>query len=248
MVALSLCFVGAAQADTFEERFAAPDGFQRVKVDSGSFGAWLRHLPLKAGKPAVLLFDGREKKNQSAHLAVADFELGKRDLQQCADAVMRLRAEYLWSVGKAADICFHLTSGEPLAWAQWNAVKRKRGGFKAYLDQLYAFAGTASLARFDLANVRDSPLQPGEVFIVGGYPGHAVLVVDVVENDKGERRFALVQSYMPAQDIHVLDNPAHPGQPWYEWNNDATLVTPEWTFPVGSLRRFKPARDCLQVN
>ena len=67
-----------------------------------------------------------------------------------------------------------------------------------------------------------------------------MLVADIVENRAtGERRFLLVQSYMPAQDIHVLKNPASAdGSPWYPLDFGDRLVTPEWMFPRESLRRW----------
>lgn len=40
----------------------------------------------------------------------------------------------------------------------------------------------------------------------GGRFGHAVLVLDVAESASDERVFLIAQSYMPAQDIHVLIN------------------------------------------
>ena len=78
------------------------------------------------------------------------------------------------------------------------------------------------------------------MFIKGGFPGHAVLVADVAENAQtGEKRFLLVQSYMPAQEIHVLKNPpAADGSPWYPAAFEGDLVTPEWRFAAGSLRRW----------
>ncbi len=66
------------------------------------------------------------------------------------------------------------------------------------------------------------------MFIKGGFPGHAVLVTDVVVNRAtGERRFLLTQSYMPAQEIHVLINPAAADRSvWYGADFGETLVTP----------------------
>src|SRR5689334_13565037 len=74
------------------EEIPVPDHFERMP-DSG-FGQWLRQMPLKTDK-TVYLYNGEKKQNQSAQFAVLDVSVGKNDLQQCADAVMRLRAEYL---------------------------------------------------------------------------------------------------------------------------------------------------------
>jgi len=55
----------------------------------------------------------------------------------------------------------------------------------------------------------------------------------------GERVFLLVQSYMPAQEIHVLKNPADAGlSPWCRIPTDGPLRTPEWTFRMDELKRF----------
>ena len=57
----------------------------------------------------------------------------------------------------------------------------------------------------------------------------------------GRRAVLLAQSYMPAQDIHVLRKPEAPDNPWYIIEGDGPLATPEWDFPAGSLRRFSEA-------
>lgn len=86
-------------------------------------------------------------------------------------------------------------------------------------------------------------LQPGDVFIKGGSPGHAVIVVDVaIYTQIGKKVFLLAQSYMPAQQIHILVNPANRGlSPWYELsdNDEGKLYTPEWVFEKKDLKRFK---------
>src|ERR1700730_2507018 len=73
-----------------------PPGFNRINEVPGSFGGWLRNLRLKKDK-RVYLYNGSLKQNQSAQFAVLDIPVGKEDLQQCADAVMRLKAEFLFS-------------------------------------------------------------------------------------------------------------------------------------------------------
>ncbi len=83
-------------------------------------------------------------------------------------------------------------------------------------------------------------LSAGDVFIQPGFPGHAVLVVDVARNVRtGRRVFLLAQSYMPAQDIHILQNPAGGALgAWYDVDFGTKFRTPEWTFTAGQLRRF----------
>src|SRR5688572_7433561 len=82
-----------------------PKGFTRTDVPHDSFAGWLRSVPLKKDK-TVYLYNGTRKRNQSAQFAVIDIPTGNKDLQQCADVVMRLRAEYLFRHKIYPDIAF----------------------------------------------------------------------------------------------------------------------------------------------
>ncbi len=249
-------WLNAPAAGSIESRVATPPGWKRLPVAPGSFAAWLRGLPTKPGRPEVHLFNGKLKGNQEAHFAVLDVDTGRRDLQQCADAVMRLRAEYQRQAGQDGEICFRFTDGTEARWKAWTDGQRPKlvgrkmiwekrapadGGypsFRRYLDIVFGYAGTASLVR-ELDKVPDPRrIEAGDVFIQGGAPGHAVIVVDVAEDARGRRAVLLAQSYMPAQDIHILRNPAKPDNPWYIIEGDKFLSTPEWDFAEGSLRRF----------
>jgi hypothetical protein len=229
---------GDPDAPVLEERVAPPPGFARVPLESGGFGAWLRRAPLLPRGTPVLLHTGEPKPNQRIHAAVLDFDVGRRDLQQCADAVMRLRAEYLWSAGRSGEICFRSVRGEKLRWRGGG-----RAAFRRYLDSVFAVANSASLLGELEPVSAAASIEPGDVRIVpaaGGYYGHAVIAMDVAADERGRRIFLLAQSYMPAQSIHLLVNRREPGlDPWYSDARDAELVTPEWTFAPGSLRRFR---------
>lgn len=244
-----------AGATTLSGRFDPPPGFERLDVPDGSFASWLRRLPMQADGARVHLFNGEEKIRQDVHAGVIAIDTGGRDLQQCADAVMRLRAEWLFATGRVKDIAFDVMGGGRVPFSRWAAGERpgpsgknwkakakpdsSYANLRKYLDFIFAYAGTVSLEK-ELVPVADaSSVMPGDVFIKGGSPGHAVLVADVaVSAVTKARRFLLVQSYMPAQEMHVLRNPANPdGSPWYAVP-DGTLVTPEWTFSSGSLRRW----------
>lgn len=237
------------------QRIAPPSGFRREEVVRGSFSDWLRNLPIRSGRPKVHLYSGALKQNQNAHFAVIDIDVSKKNLQQCADAVIRLRAEYLWSTMRRKDICFRFTSGDSAWWHQWAAGSRPKIegrkvswskaakadssylNFRKYLERVFMYAGTYSLKKALLKLDSPHELKAGDVFIKGGFPGHAVIVVDVVENKRKERRFLLAQSFMPAQDMHILKQPGSES-PWYRARDVGLLETPEWTFRYEDARRF----------
>jgi hypothetical protein len=207
----------------------------------------------------VRLHDGSIKPLQQVHAAVVDIDVGRRDLQQCADAVMRLRAEFLFGVGRADEVCFRSVGGDPMPyrayrrglrspagraspWSPLAAADDSHAGFRTYLDRVFGIANTASLSRELRSVAQARQVEAGDVYIEaarGGRFGHAVLVIDVAADAAGERLFLIAQSYMPAQDMHVLVNPGERGlSPWYRTTADGSLRTPEWDFPAGALRRF----------
>jgi len=238
-------------------RFAPPRGCRRVAVAAGSFGSWLRNLPLLPTGTAVHLYNGALKTPQSVHAAVLNIDVGSRDLQQCADAVIRLRGEYLFAQNPA-QVHFHLTSGDDIRFSDWyggrgfrvngSAVepaprpveKPTHAVFRRYLDQIFTYAGTLSLAREMTARPL-AQVQPGDVLVHGGSPGHAVIVLDVAEQPATGRRYVLLaQSYMPAQQIHVLRNTQEPALgTWFAVDGQASRFdTPEWTFGGDELKQF----------
>lgn len=222
-------------ARTLAQLIPPPSGFRRVAAAPGSWADWLRGLPMKPAGAAVLTYTGARKWRQDVHVAVVDIDIGDRDLQQCADAIMRLRAEWLYGSGRAEEIAFNYTDGTRHALPA--ETRGKYPAFRRYMNKVFAYAGTYSLSR-ELKPATGN-IQIGDVFIKGGFPGHAVLVADLVENASGEKRFLLLQSYMPAQDIHVLKNPADADAgPWYSASFTGDLATPEWVFAAGSRKRW----------
>jgi hypothetical protein len=245
------------EGKNIRERILVPDGFERIPLDEKSFGFYLRNLPLKPHGTDVFLYNGEIKSNK-VHVAVIDMEIGSLDLQQCADAVIRLRSEYLYARKLYGLIHYNFTNGFRADYAKWalgyridvkgNQVKWIKLAeisyeykvFRQYLDVIFTYAGTYSLAQ-EMVSVAYRDIQPGDVFIRGGSPGHAVIIVDVALNkSNGRKIYLLAQSYMPAQDIHVLKNPSDPElSPWYEVNlTSETISTPEWDFKAEDLRRF----------
>jgi Domain of unknown function (4846) len=242
---------------TIAQRFQLPAGFVRQELPTKSFAYYLRNLPLKPANSQVHLFDGRLKARQTVHAAVVDMDTGDRDLQQCADAVMRLRAEHLFAQKQYDQLHFKLTNGFEMDYAKWrqgyrvrvdgnktewyatNTLSTNYESFRKYLDLVFMYAGTLSLSK-EMKPKQVQDLSIGDVFIQGGSPGHAVIVVDVaIKGSTGEKVFLLAQSYMPAQEIHVLVNPNDKVlSPWYSGDFGEELVTPEWTFKRDMLKSF----------
>jgi hypothetical protein len=243
----------APVARSLERSFDPPPGYRRVALTPNSFAAWLRGMPLKPDGAPIMLFDGRERAQQSGAAAIIDIDIGGRDLQQCADAVIRLRAEFLYSASKRPALKFDFTSGDTYAFqdwlqgrtpkiggnrVQWVAGERKadnHASLRRWLDVIFTYAGSLSLQR-ELKPVALATIEAGDVLIQGGSPGHAVIVLDVARDAADRPAILLAQSYMPAQSVHVLRNPA--GGVWYRLEDKASIVTPDWRFSPKDLRRF----------
>lgn len=238
------------------DRFPPPEGYELIGHSAG-FGEYLSHIKLLPGKSKVHLYNGELKSNQQVHVAVLDISVGDKDLQQCADAVMRLRAEYLYQKAAFNLLKFNFTNGFCCDYQHWKdgfrvqindnhcnwqktaAPSTSRKDFEKYLETVFSYAGTMSLEK-ELSPTPIQKIQPGDVFIHGGSPGHAVIVLQVAKNkNSDERMFLLAQSYMPAQEIHILKNPNNENlSPWYQIPDGQVLETPEWTFQTTELRRF----------
>lgn len=255
----------APESDRLSARFATPPaGFTRVDVDQDSFGNFLRNLPLKPAGSPVVDFQGTPLHNGGQHpniVAVADLDIGSKDLQHCADVIYRLNGE--WRYGKGDNnLVYKAVSGQALGYRNYIAGERAiiegkgialkkvaapakdtHALMRGYMDEVFSWAGTASLAR-DAKPVAWSDLQPGDFFVMSGSPyGHAVLVLDVAKDTKGRVALLLGQSYMPAQSFQVLKPAGSNNGVASDWfvvdPSDLAVDTPFWApFPKTSLHRL----------
>jgi hypothetical protein len=168
-------------AESIASRIPVPRGYERSPVTPDSFQDWLRHLPLKSGKASVYLYNGQPKYTQNLHVAVINIGVGTQDLQQCADAMIRLRAEYLYAQRQYSAIHFNFTSGDTASYEQWRQGYRPHiqgnrvtwqlshradssyATFQRYLQTVFMYAGSASLEQ-ELEPVNDiEQMQIGDL-------------------------------------------------------------------------------------
>lgn len=235
-------------------RYDPPTGYRRVEVEPQSFAAWLRKLPIRTDRMEVRSYRDDPLNRPSAGIVAID--VGERDLMQCADSIIRLHAEYLWAHGRQNEAAYRFTSGDETRWADWvsgerfridgSGVMRTKGkprtashaSYRRWLDLVFTYAGTRSLAR-DAARPRvDTAVEAGEFYVDAGSPGHAVIVLDVVTNGRGVRLGLLGQGFMPAEDIHVLRSSLAVDGVWFRLpdREEEVLPTPSWK-PFGANAR-----------
>ena len=238
---------------TIATRICTPEGFERE--EGNAYEEFIRNQALMPHGSPVLLYNGTEKGNQNAHVAVLSIDVGERDRQQCADAALRLRCEFLYATEQFDKINYRLTNGDEFPYDKYRkgyrlnvednstslvktaSADNSYAVFRKYCDILFAYAGTISVEKESQAIPKED-MRIGDIFVIGGSPGHCVIVMDMCENANGSKQFLLGQSYMPAQQIHILKNPASQS-PWYSVDDlKFPLSTPEWTFQSECLKRM----------
>jgi len=243
--------------NTIATRVVLPEGFSRVPYDKNSFQEYLRNYALKEYGAPIINYDGSSYFAQHWHDAILEVPVPKNGLQQCADALMRIRSEYLWEQNRKNEIGFNFTSGDYCSWKYYaqgyrpkingNKVSflktavpdNSKRNFYKYLNLIYMYAGTASL-HSELPKVKLKYLQIGDMLVKPGFPGHIEIIVDEVQNEKGEKLFLLAQGNTPAQNVCLLKNFEDTSiSPWYAFEENQAIYTPSYPFDNPVFVRFK---------
>ena len=242
---------------TIASRVIVPKGYERVEYTKGSFEAYLRNYKLKPFGSKIVNFDDTHYFWQGGHIGILEIPVPKNGLQQCADALIRIRSEYLWDNNRTSEIGFNFTSGHYCSWTKYaEGYRPKINGNKVsfhktaranhskenlynYLNLIYMCSGTLSLYN-ELESISAKDLKIGDMLIKGGSPGHIVMVTDEVVNDKGEKLFLLFQGNTPAQSVHLVKNLQVPSiSPWYKLEDDVMIQVSNYTFVSAKYVRFK---------
>lgn len=256
MAAKTFSFVNPS-GRTLAKRILTPKNYKRIKAKKRSFMTFLRNYKLKPDGSPVLLYNGNEKGNQSAHIAVFTLPIENEDLQQCADSIMRIYGEYYYKNKMYNKITFPIgnsfiadfdkwrkgfaisVNGNRISWVSSSRNDSGYNSFKRFMRIVFAYSGTLNIDNTS-KKIKLSKARVGDIFVKGGSPGHVVMIADICKNADGKKAYLLAQGYMPAQEFQLLKNPLHEDDPWYyEDEIKYPLRTPEYSFEEGSLRRYK---------
>lgn len=239
---------------TLSTRINPPKGYERVEAEQDSLAAYLRDYSLKKSTGVVKTWDGRKREDQTGVQAVFKLPLEKSDLQRSAGSIMRVYAEYFWSKKEYDKISFQFNNGFQADYLKWQEGFRIRidstgaiwvnGGsydetednFKKYMSMVLTYTSADSLEK-ECKKIKKNEIQAGDIFLQTGSTADAAMVVDVCENKEGQKAFLLAKGGNPAQQFHLLTNPAHEEDPWYYLEElEYPLATPEGSFEKGTLR------------
>ncbi len=245
--------------NTIKTRFSPLDDYTWVETEHNSYGNFIENFKLKNFGEPIIKYNGEKVSNQNNHLAVFDIDVGSKDLQQCADAIIRLRSEYLFKTKSFGEIKYHFTSGDLLSWNDFkngtrafmsgNSVTFRKTAaaddsyenFRNYLDLIYNYAGTISQFKETQPVNKTSDLKTGDILITAGSPGHVVFIAGVSKNSEGKKLFLLGEGFTPAQSISIMKNPFNPKiSPWYDLDANADEIkTSRYFFKPVSFRRYE---------
>jgi len=246
------------QGNTIKDRIMIPEGYQRMTPAENTFQYYVQNYALKPHGAKIINYNGNEYGYQKGHVGILEIPVPDNGLQQCADALIRMRAEYLWETNRKEKIGFNFTSGHYCSWEAYSQGFRpkingnrvtfhktatpdtSKEGFYRYLNLIYMYAGTQSLYD-ELSKVTSvENLQIGDMLIYPGSPGHVVMIVDMILHSNGEKMFILAQGNTPAQSVHILKNLNDSNtSPWYTLEMDAYLEIPTYYFEETKFVRFK---------
>ena len=223
---------------TLTSKFRTPEGYTRINP-STPFAVYLNHIPLKGEKGTVKLFDGTDKLNKSSYAGVLDLQPFANNVQFHANAIYRLRAEFLYHNKRYEEIDFRINN--KLTFVSYNTFAKGDYSYEKFLEYMDKFlTATTTNSLSNLASpIKLKEINIGDVFMQkSSTKSHAIIVMDLAVNKNGDKIMLLAQSYYPGQDIQILSNPSNDKlSPWYQVK-DGVLLTPEWRFMTSDLIRF----------
>lgn len=240
---------------TLQTRIDPPEGYTRVPVSEGSFGAYLREYPLLPDDIKLPVYDGTTMSSTKA-AAVFDISLGDEGYQQCADSIIRLYSDYYYENGEYDKISFQFSNGDVCDYERWRRGKRmlvfgdiscelpaafpddSEQQYRNYLKEVMRYAGTLSLQK-ESEVISSDELSIGDIIC---NDAHVVMIVDEAVNEKGEKCYLIGQSFIPAVCFHIVSNiNGNEVSPWFtqEQLEKESFSIGGYGFEKKDIRRWK---------
>ncbi len=233
------------------------DTYHRIQISEDSFAAMLRNLPLKSPGSDVLNYRGgifKSGKDTSVAFVV-DLDIRGRRLEQCMDILVRLYAQYIWRRNLVDHFKLPLPGGYWLSWKDWEAgfrpvfkgidiSMRKLSDFddsyhsyQSYLNTIYAESHTQQFYHA-LQSLKGEEVQIGDIIIRKGTKGHAIMIVDLAMNKRGEMIALIANGDTPACEFFLLNHKKD--RPWIPLDFKAEFLDLPLKRKLGwdGLRRF----------
>ena len=223
-----------------KEHFPPPAGYHRISLKSNSFAAYLRNLPLIDDSHNVQDYKGgiHLKAGDSSLAAIVPFDISGNRLWQCMDIILMLKIDYLKQENNVGAIEFPLPDGTTLSWPGWrNGFRLDFKGlqfykiksatqnssdknFKKYLNTIFSYSNTQTF-HHHYPRISLDVIKAGNFIVKKGKKGHAVLIVDIAVNDRGEKIALIGQGDTPACQFYLLKNKN--GSPWFKVSNQTSF-------------------------
>ena len=239
-----------------------PTGYQRIELNQDivnlEFAKWLRTVPVLS-RNEVYSYKGKILHRRAD--GIIPLSVGNRDVQQCADSILRIYSEFLWYTEQSSKWGIHFTSGDLSTWKNWSEGERFRIGkkverymtdtkddsyeqYQKWLKHSFLYAGTLSLHKDAIKVPLEDNIQPGDFFLTGGSPGHVVMILDIAQREGSPPIGIVAQGFMPAQEFHIIRGSGkHVVDNWFALptTEKQALTIPNWKpFRRKDLYRFPP--------
>lgn len=258
----STIFDDTFSQSTIEEISLPSKDFYRVNIINNSFSDFLRKLPLKKTGSHVLNYRGGVFKSggDTSVASVVDMDVTGRRLEQCMDILVRLYAEYLWGKEQVGNFNLPLPGGYWLEWQKWKTGFRpvfkginvfwsrssqpdsSHQSFRTFLNTVYSESHTQQFYHA-YQPIERREVQIGDIIIKKGTKGHAIMIVDLVKNERGQMMALIGNGDTPACQLFLLNYKS--GIPWIPLNFDQeTLALPlKRKMTWDGLRRFSLPKE-----
>jgi len=220
---------------TIEEISLPSKDFYRVDIIKNSFADFLRKRPLKKPGSDVINYRGGVFKSgaDTSVAFVVDMDVAGRRLEQCMDILVRLYAEHLWGKEQIRNFNLPLPGGHRLEWKKWKMGFRpvfkginvswirlsqpdsSHQSYRAFLNTVYGESHTQQFYHAYHA-IERREVQIGDIIIKKGTKGHAIMIVDLVKNKRGQMMALIGNGDTPACQFFLLNYKT--GIPWIPLN------------------------------